>query len=333
MGRLNRRATLVLGSAAILAASLHGARRMAQAYPTKPVTFVIGFAPGGPSDVLSRILCRKLEEILKQPFVIENKAGAGGGIAAAHVARQPADGYTLILGTTNMLAGNQYIYDNIGYDPVKDFEPISIVGQQPNVLFVHPSVPVNNFAEFVAYAKANPDKLSYGTGGVGTSSHFGGEQLKRDAKFQMIHVPHRGTGQVIQAVVGNHIQVGMNPPAPLIPLIAGGQIRPLAVTSLKRSGALPDVPTVAEAGFPGFEAIVWHGVMGPAGLPKNVIDTLHKAIVEAVKDDKIKKQLTELGVDVWGTTPDEFRKEIAIQIPHQGEMARLAGVKKQEIKP
>ncbi len=329
MQHLGRTAALIIGIGALCSS---GAAALAQTYPTKPITFVIGFAPGGPSDVLSRILCRKLEEALKQPFVIENKAGAGGGIAAAHVSRQPADGYTLILGTTNMLAGNQFIYDNIGYNPEKDFEPISIVGQQPNVLFVHPSVPVQNLAEFVAYAKANPGKLSYGTGGVGTSSHFGGEQLKRDAKFEMIHVPHRGTGQVIQAVVGNHIQVGLNPPSPLIPLIQGGQIRPLAVTSLKRSGALPDVPTVAESGFPGFEAIVWHGIMGPAGLPREVIAILHKAIVDALKDEKIRKQLTELGVEVWGTTPEEFRKEIAIQIPHQGEMARLAGIKKLEVK-
>jgi tripartite-type tricarboxylate transporter receptor subunit TctC len=317
---------------ALVALAITAPSAQAQGYPSKPVTFVIGFAPGGPSDVLSRILCKKLEEILKQAFVIENKAGAGGGIAAAHVARQAPDGYTLILASTNMLAGNQYIYENISYDPQKDFEPISIVGQQPNVLFVHPSVPAQNFKEFVAYAQANPGKLSYGTGGVGTSSHFGGEQLKREAKFNMVHVAHRGTGQVIQAVIGGHIQVGMNPPAPLIPLIQAGQIRPLAVSSLKRTGALPDVPTVAEQGFPGFEAIVWHGVMGPAGLPKEVVDTLHKALLQTLKDERINKQLTELGVDVWGTTPDEFRKEIARQIPHQGEMARLAGVKKGDVK-
>ena len=247
---------LSIAASALFTLAVASPAAFAQAYPNKPITFVIGFAPGGPSDVLSRILTKKLEEILKQAFVVENKAGAGGGIAAAHVARQKPDGYTLILASTNMLAGNQYIYDNIGYDPEKDFEPISIVGQQPNVLFVHPSVPVKTFKEFVDYARANPGKLSYGTGGVGTSSHFGGEQLKRDAKFEMVHVAHRGTGQVIQAVVGNHIQVGMNPPAPLIPLIQADQIRPLAVTSLKRTGALPDVPTVAESGYPGFEAIV-----------------------------------------------------------------------------
>jgi len=276
------------------------------------------------------MLTSRLEATLKQPFVVENKAGAAGSIAASHVSRQPADGYTLMLATTNMLAGNQYVLKNIGYDPEKDFEPITIVGEQPNVIFVHPSIPVKTVAEFIAYAKANPGKLNYGTGGVGSSSHFGGEQFKRDAGIEMSHVPHRGTGQVIQAVVGGHVQVGVNPPAPLIPLIQGGQIRPIAVTSLKRTGALPDVPTLAESGFPGFEAIVWHGVMGPAGLPKEVVTTLHKAVTDMLKDEQVRKQLTDLGVEVWGTTPEKFRELIKLEIPKQGEMAKLAGIKKEE---
>ena len=327
MRLMARTAAALAGFAALCTA---GTAAIAQSYPAKPVMFVIGFAPGGPSDVLSRILTKRLEIALKQPFVVENRAGAGGGIAAAYVSRQPADGYTLLLASTNMLAGNQYIYKNIGYDPEKDFEPVSIIGEQPNVLFVHPSIPVSTVPEFIAYAKANPSKLNYGTGGVGTSSHFGGEQFKRDAKIEMTHVPHRGTGQVIQAVVGGHIQVGLNPPAPLIPLIQGGQIRPIAVSSLKRTAALPNVPTLAESGFPGFEAIVWHGVVGPAGLPKEVVMTLHRTIIDALKDPQIRKQLTELGVDVIGSTPEEFRKQILIEIPKQGEMAKLAGVKKEQ---
>ncbi len=313
---------------AIAAAALCGTPITAQAqtYPNKAVTFIIGFAPGGPSDVLSRILCKKFEELLGQPFVIENKAGAGGGIAAAHVARQPNDGYTLMLGARSVLAGNQFVYKQINYDPEKDFDIVSIVGAQPNILYVHPSLPATNLKEFIAYAKANPNKLSFGSGGVGTASHFAGEQLNRDAGIQVVHIPHRGTGQVIQAVLGNHIGVGLNPPTPLVPLIQGGQIRAIASTALKRSAALPDVPTFHESGFKDFEHIDWHSVAGPAGLPKTVVDVLYKATIDAIRDEKVKKQLTDLGVDLWGTTPEESKKILAAEIPKQEALARLAGV-------
>ena len=332
---LSRAATGLAGAAGLLATVLasviaSGTTALAQAYPTKAVTFIIGFAPGGPSDVLSRIMCKKYEELLGQPFVIENKAGAGGGIAAAHVARQPNDGYTLMLGARSVLAGNQFVYKQINYVPEKDFDLVSIVGAQPNILYVHPSLPVNNLKEFIAYAKDNPGKLSYGSGGVGTASHFGGEQLNRDAGIKVLHVPHRGTGQVIQAVLGNHIPVGINPPAPLVPLIQGGQIRALASAGLKRSAALPDLPTFHESGFPNFEAIDWHSIAGPTGLPKAVVDTLYKATIDALKDEKVKKQLTELGVDVWGTTPDESRKILLAEIPKQEALAKLAGVNRDQ---
>jgi tripartite-type tricarboxylate transporter receptor subunit TctC len=328
MRRISRRllpAVMGLSAAIGLAGSA-----LAQAYPTKPVTFVIGFAPGGPSDVLSRILCKKFEELLGQAFVIENKAGAGGGIAAAHVARQSNDGYTLMLGARSVLAGNQFVYKQINYDPEKDFDLVTIVGAQPNILYVHPSLPVNNLKEFIAYAKDNPGKLSFGSGGVGTASHFAGEQLNRDAGIQIKHVPHRGTGQVIQAVLGNHIAVGLNPPTPLVPLIQGNQIRAIASTALKRSAALPDVPTFHESGFPNFEHIDWHSVAGPRGLPKHVVDVMLKATLDALKDENVRKQLTGLGVDVWGTTPEEARKILLAEIPKQENAARLAGVKREQ---
>ena len=326
--RLLPRAAFLLATLAPMLAGPSAPAR-AQTYPAKPISYIIGFAPGGPSDVLSRVLTNRMEQIVRQPFVIENRAGAGGGIAAQFVAHAPPDGYTLLLATNGMFAINPHVYKSLGYDPEKDFEPIGIIGLQPNVLFVHPSLEVKSLAEFIAYAKANPGKLNYGTGGVGTSSHLAGELLKMEAKIDMVHVAHRGTGQVIQAVVGNHIPVGMNPPAPLIPLIEAGQIRPIAVSSLKRTEALPNVPTVAESGFPGFEATVWHSLVAPTGTPKEIINLLNKAMVESLNDPAVRKQMTDLGIDVVANTPEQFRAVIKADIPKWGAIAEAAGLKKE----
>src|SRR5439155_19086900 len=186
-------------------------------FPTKPITLVVGFAPGGPSDVMARILTKRMEEILKQPVVVENRAGAGGGIAAMAVARAAADGYTILLATGSSLAINVSLYKNLGYEPEKDFEPISLIGVQTNVLYTHPSIPAKTLAEFVAYAKANPGKLTFGSGGVGTPAHLAGELLKVEAKIEMTHAPFRGTGQALQSVIGGHVPVAFNPPSPLLP--------------------------------------------------------------------------------------------------------------------
>jgi tripartite-type tricarboxylate transporter receptor subunit TctC len=236
-------------------------------YPTKPITLMIGFAPGGPSDVMARILTRKMEELLKQPLVIENRAGAGGSIAGAAVARAAPDGYTVLLATGSLLAINVSLYKNLGYDPEKDFEPITVIGTQTNVLYTHPSLPATSLAELIAYAKANPGKLSFGSGGNGTPAHLAGELLKIEAKIEMTHVPFRGTGPALQAVIGGHVPMAYNPPPPLLPHIQSGAIRAIAITTLKRTAALPEVPTIAELGFPGFEATTWHALVAPAGTP------------------------------------------------------------------
>ena len=233
-------------------------------YPSKPITLIIGFAPGGPSDVMARILTRKMEEILKQPFVIENRAGAGGSIAGASVARATPDGYTVLLATGSLLAINVSLYKNLGYDPEKDFEPISMIGTQTNVLYLHPSVPAKSLGELIAHARANPGKLSFGSGGNGTPAHLAGELLKIEAKIDITPGPFRGTGPALQAVIGGHVPMAFNPPSPLIPHIQSGAIRPVAITTLKRTAVLPEVPTVAESGFPGFEAMTWHALVAPA---------------------------------------------------------------------
>jgi tripartite-type tricarboxylate transporter receptor subunit TctC len=296
-------------------------------YPTKPITLIIGFAPGGPSDVMARILTKKMEEVLKQPFVIENRPGAGGSLAGTAVARSAPDGYTVLLATGSLLAINVSLYKNLGYDPEKDFEPISLIGLQTNVLYTHPSVPAKTLSELIAHAKANPGKLSFGSGGIGTPAHLAGELLKIEAKIDITHVPFRGTGPTLQNVIGGHVPMAFNPPSPLLPHLQSGAIRAIAITTLTRTGALPDVPTVAESGFPGFEATTWHGLVAPAGTPKEVVAALHRAVHATLNDPAARKQLTELGIDLAGNSPDEFRAYIKSEIPKWAKIVQASGAK------
>ena len=315
-------AMIFLASAALVCAP---APARAADYPSKPITLMIGFAPGGPSDVMARILTKKMEEILKQPLVIENRAGAGGSIAGAAVARAAPDGYTVLLATGSLLAINVSLYKNVGYDPEKDFEPIGLIGTQTNVLYINPSVSARSLGELIAYAKANPGKLSFGSGGNGTPAHLAGELLKLEAKIDITHVPFRGTGPALQAVIGGHVPMAFNPPSPLLPHIQSGTIRVLAVTTLKRTEVLPEVPTIAESGFPGFEATTWHALVAPAGTPKDVIATLHRATAATVNDPPVRKALTDLGVDVVGGTPEELRAYVKAEIPKWAEVVRASG--------
>jgi tripartite-type tricarboxylate transporter receptor subunit TctC len=296
-------------------------------YPAKPITLIIGFAPGGPSDVMARILTRKMEELVKQPFVIENRPGAGGSIAGAAVARATPDGYTILLATGSLLAINISLMKNIGYDPEKDFEPITLIGTQTNVLYVHPAVPAKTLGELIAHAKANPGKLSFGSGGNGTPAHLAGELLRIEAKIDITHVPFRGTGPALQNVIAGHVPMAFNPPPPLLPHLQSGAIRAIAVSTLKRTAALPDVPTIAELGFPGFEATTWHAFVAPAGTPKDIIATLHRAIAATLNDPDTRKSLTELGIDLVGNSPDELRAYIKSEIPKWAEIVKVSGAK------
>ena len=313
--------TLVVSLAALFSALSVSAT----AYPVKPITLIIGFAPGGPSDVMSRILTKKMEEHLKQPFIIENRPGAAGGLAGGLVARAAPDGYTVLLGTGTILAINVSMYRNLGYDPVKDFEPISLIGTQTNVLYTHPSLPAKTLAEFIAHTKANPGKISFGSGGIGTPAHLAGELLKLKAGIQITHVPFRGTGPTLQNVIGNHVPAAFNPPSPLIPHLQAGTIRAIAITTPTRTAALPDVPTIAESGFPGFDAATWHALVAPAKTPKDVIAALHRALEFAVKDPATRKALTDLGIDVVGGKPDQLRYYIRSEIPKWAEVVKASG--------
>jgi tripartite-type tricarboxylate transporter receptor subunit TctC len=294
-------------------------------YPTRPVTLVLAFAPGGPSEVMGRIFGKKLEQVIGQPVVIENRPGAGGNVAAELVVRAPADGYTLLLGNTGILAANASLYKKINYDPVRDFSPITLVGSQPNVLYVHPSVPARSLAELIALAKANPGKINYATGGHGTSPHLAGELLKTEAKIDIVHVPYRGTGPALQDVLAGHVQMGISSIAPIGPHVQSGALRPLAITGLKRTALLPDIPTIAELAMPGFEATSWHALVAPAATPKEVIATLHRAMMATLSDPEVRKSLTALGMDVAGNTPDELAAYIRSEIPKWAAIVKASG--------
>ena len=261
-------------------------------------------------------------------MVIENRAGAGGGIAANAVARAAPDGYTILLATGSSLAINVSLYKNLGYDPEKDFEPISLVGTQTNLLYTHPgSVPAKTLAEFVAYVKANPGKLTFGSGGIGTPAHLAGELLKVEAGIEMTHAPFRGTGQALQSVIGGHVPVAFNPPSPLLPHLESGALRAIAVTTLQRTPALPNVPTIAESGYPGFDAATWHAIVAPPGLPKDVLAALHKALHETLNDAATKKALTDLGVDLVNSSPEQLRAYIKSEIPKWAKVVKASGAK------
>jgi tripartite-type tricarboxylate transporter receptor subunit TctC len=295
------------------------------AYPTRPVTLVLGFAPGGPSDVMARIFAKKLEQVLGQPVVIENRSGAGGNIAGEMVARAAPDGYTLLLANSGILAANAALYKRTGFDAEKDFTPITRVGAQANVLLINPNVPAKTLAEFIAYVRANPGKVSYASGGHGSSPHLAAELLKAEAKLNIAHVPYKGTGPAMQDLIAGHVQMMFSAVSPAKPQIESGKARALAVSTLKRTALLPDVGSVAELAIPNFEATAWHALVGPAGLPKDVLATVHRAMMETLKDPATSKQLTGLGLDVMPTTPEELAAYVKSEIPKWTAIIKASG--------
>jgi tripartite-type tricarboxylate transporter receptor subunit TctC len=274
---------------------------------------------------MARIFGRKLEQTLGQPIVIESRPGAGGNIAGEMVARAAPDGYTLLLANSAILAANVSLYKRTGFDPEKDFSPITLIGEQTNVLVVHPSVPARTLAELIAFAKANPGKVSFASGGHGLSAHLAGELLKTEARIDIVHVPYRGTGPALQDVLAGHVPMTFSSVSPVLAHIQSGALLALAVTSLKRTALLPDVATIAESGFPGFEATAWHALVAPAGTPKEVIGTLHRAMMTTLKEPDVRNSLTDLGVDIVGNTPDELTAYIKAEIPKWAAIIKASG--------
>ena len=316
-------AALLIGLAAILS----NAPARAGDYPARPVTLIVAFTPGGPSDVLARLLGKKLEQLLGQPFVIENRPGAGGNIAAEQAARAAPDGYTLLMGNNSILATNASLYKKIGYDPEQDFAPIMLIGSQPNILVVNPSVPANSMAELIALAKARPGQLNFASSGYGAAAHLAGELFKAEARIDIVHVAYKGAAPALQDVVAGHVQMMFATAASVVGHVKDGLVRPLAVTTLTRTAVLPDIPTVAELGLPGFDATTWHGLVAPAGTPPDVIQALHRATVTALNDPALRKALGDLGVDIVGSSPAEFSAYIKAEIPKWRAVVQAAGAR------
>jgi tripartite-type tricarboxylate transporter receptor subunit TctC len=312
-----------MSAAAALLAAVCPAR--AAEYPTRPVTLVVAFTPGGPSDVLARIVGKRLEVLLGQPFIIENRPGAGGNIAAEVVARAAPDGYTLLMGNNSILATNAALYRKLPYDAERDFLPISLIGTQANILVVNPSVPAHSMAELIALAKANPGKLNFASSGYGAAAHLAGELFKTQAHIDIVHVAYKGAAPALQDVIAGRVQMMFATSASVVGQIQGGALRPLAVTTLKRTALLPDIPTIDELGLTGFDATTWHGLVAPAGTPKEIVATLHRATIEALHDPAVRKSLSELGVDIVGDSPEEFAAYIKIEIPKWTAIVKSSG--------
>jgi len=317
-----RRAIFIGGIAALLALA---APTFAADYPNRPVMLVVAFTPGGPSDVLARIVGKKMEQLLGQPFIIENRPGAGGNIAADTVAHADSDGYTLLMGNNSILATNESLYKKLTYSPQKDFIPITLIGTQANILVVNPDVPAHSLKELIALAKAQPGKVNFASSGFGAAAHLAGELFKAEAHVNIVHVPYKGAAPALQDVIGGHDQMMFATAASVIGHIKNGKVRALAVTTLKRTAILPDVPTMDEAGLKGFDASTWHGLVAPAGTPPQVIAALHDAAIKALQDPDVQETLGRLGVDIVGDTPKEFEAYIAAEIPKWTAIVKASG--------
>jgi tripartite-type tricarboxylate transporter receptor subunit TctC len=296
---------------AIVAACAFVAPAAAQTYPNKPVKLVVGFAPGGPADVMARLIGQRMTAILGQPVVIDNRAGAGGTIGARAVAESEPDGHTLLLGNTSTLVISPLIYKNVNYDHVKGFAPIALLGTTSNILIVNPELPVKSVRELIAFARAKPGQLNYSSAGIGTPPHLIGEMFKQRLNLDIVHVPYKGGGPSLQAVVAGETQFSFENPAPSLPLVQAGNVRALAVTSETRTAQLPDVPTMIEAGVPDFVSVSFTAVVAPAGTPAATVNKLNAAINESLKSPEVGPTLVKLSVDAKAISPEDFAAFLA----------------------
>jgi tripartite-type tricarboxylate transporter receptor subunit TctC len=317
------------GAAVLLALAmlLPAVEASAQAYPAKPVSLLIAFPPGGPSDVLSRIVGKKLEQILGQPFIMDNRPGAGGNIAAEAAAHAAADGHTLLMGNNSILATNAALYKKINFDPEKDFAPISLVGLQANILVVHPDVPAKSMSELISLLRASPGKFNYASSGHGAAAHLAAELFKAEAKVEIVHVPYKGAAPALTDVMAGHVHMMFATAASVVPHIKSGKVRALAVTPIKRTTVFPELATIDELGLKGFDATTWHGLVTPAKTPREIVVRLHRATVEALNDAAVRKSLGDLGVDIVGNSPGEFAAYIKAEIPKWTAIVRASGAK------
>jgi len=311
---------------AVVAAAA-GAQPNLNAYPNKSIRLVVPFPAGGTTDVLARAAAQKLTESLGQAVVVDNRPGAGGNIGAELVAKSAPDGYTLLMGTVGTHAINPSLYPKMPYDHVRDFAPIILVAGVPNVLVINPALPVNSVQELIAYAKANPGKVNFASSGNGTSIHLSGELFKSMAGVQMTHIPYKGSAPALMDLIGGQVQVMFDNLPSALPHIKGGKLRAVAVTSTKRAPALPDVPTIAESGVPGFEASSWFGILAPAGTPRDIVTKINAEANKALQSAEMREKLLSQGAEAAGNTPEYFADYIRSETAKWAKVVKESGAK------
>jgi tripartite-type tricarboxylate transporter receptor subunit TctC len=317
----------ILALLALACALLSPSTGSAQTWPSKPIRYIVPFAPGGTTDILGRMVGAKLAEALGQPVVVENRAGAAGALGVEILAKSAPDGYTIGGGTISSHAINVTLYTKLPYDPIKDFAPITMLATLPNMLIVHPSLGVNSVQELIAFLKANPNKHSFGSAGNGTSQHMSGELFKTMTGVQMQHIPYKGSGPMIPDLLAGTISMSFENLTTAFPPAKSGKLKALAVTTAKRSFVAPDVPTMAEAGLAGYEISSWQAMFAPAGTPKDIVARLYAETAKALKAPDVVKRLQDLGLDAGGMPPEELAALIRSDIPRLGKIVRDSGAR------
>jgi tripartite-type tricarboxylate transporter receptor subunit TctC len=298
----------------------------AQAYPAKPVRWIAPFPPGGPVDLLARTVGQRLSETWSQPVIVENRAGAAGNLGIEQAAKAPPDGYTLVIVPIGNIVVNPTLYPNLPYK-ASDLAPVTLLATVENVLVVHPSVPASSLSELVAYAKANPGKLTFASPGAGAQAHLAGELIKLTAGIDMLHVAYKGTGPALNDLLGGQVSMMFSQLSSALPHIRSGKLRPLGMASLKRSAVMPELATIAEQGFPGFEALSWYALMVPAGTPQEIVSRLHQETARILKLAEVREKLAGLGAEPVGNAPEELAARIRSESARWADVIRRQGIK------
>jgi tripartite-type tricarboxylate transporter receptor subunit TctC len=320
-------AVRVLGTLVATVCAVASAAALAQGFPAKPITIVVPFPPGGVTDPVARQVGARLAENVKQPVIVENKPGASGIIAAEFVKKQPADGYTVLFGFTGSHAVNPTLYSKLPYDPQKDFQPVTLIISTPHILVVPADSPAKSVADLVALAKSRPAGLTFASQGIGAGGHLLGEMFKAQTKTNLSHVPYKGSAPALTDMLAGRVDLFFDAVVTSLPYVRDGKLRALAIANKTRSKLLPDVPTMAEAGFPGVEMDQWFGMMAPAGTPPAVVQRLNAEFIKAVRSPDIEKSLTERGLDVVTSTPEQFAATIRADTATLGKVVRESGAK------
>jgi tripartite-type tricarboxylate transporter receptor subunit TctC len=318
--------SMVILVAAMLASQSTSAAD-AQSYPTKPVRMVIPFPAGGTTDILGRVAAQKLSEGLGQQVVPDNRPGASGNIGTEQVAKAAPDGYMLLTAPGSTLTIHPSLYPKLGFDPLKDFAPVTILAGVPNLLVVHPSLPARNVKELIALAKAKPDALNYASTGAGQSTHLSMELFKSMAGVKIVHVPYKGSAPAVTDLLGGHVPMMFDNMPSALPHVKAGKLRPLGVSTIKRSSTAPEVPTVAESGLPGFDVTVWFAVLAPAATPRDIVDRLHRILVKGLQAADVRERLATQGAEPVGNTPEQFTAQMKTDLAKWAKVVKAANIK------